>query len=99
VLGAKPVFPALTPVPAQEGAPPAAADPTAQQVAWLESQLEPRYAATAEQRAALARARAEAVQAAILADGKVAPERVFLAERSSGAGGPAEGARMELKLE
>ena len=97
-FGAKPVFPA----PAAPGATPpaqAAADPSVQQIAWLESQLQPKYAATAEQRAALARARADAVQAAILGGGQVAPERVFLAERASGPGGPADAARMELKLE
>jgi hypothetical protein len=104
-FGAKPVYPASTttaaPTPTAEGtaSAPAAVDPTAQQITWLESQLQPKYVATVDQRAALAQARADAVQAAVLGDGQVAPERVFLAERASGKGGPADSARMELKLE
>ena len=101
-FGAKPVYPAAAPAtapaPAPEAAAPGAADPTLQQIAWLESQLQPRYAATPEQRAALARARADAVQAAVLGGGQVAPERVFLAERRSG-GKQSGSVQMDLKLE
>ncbi|MFO1400193.1 MAG: DUF748 domain-containing protein [Steroidobacteraceae bacterium] len=93
MMGAKPEFPE----PAAGAAPPP--DPAAAQVAWLEAQLRPKYAATAEQRAQLARARADAVQGAVLAGGQVPPERVFLTERASGAGGEAGSVRMELKLE
>ena len=93
-MGAKPAFPA----PGTGGEVPSP-DPAAEQLAWLETQLRPKYVATPEQRAALARARADAVQQAVLAGGQVPPERVFLAERASGAGGEADAVRMELKLE
>ncbi|MCC7463708.1 MAG: DUF748 domain-containing protein [Gammaproteobacteria bacterium] len=104
-FGARPQFPAQEVVPAgaaasapvQAGAPPA--DPAVGQMAWLEAQLRPQYVSTNEQRAALARARADAVQQAVLAGGQVSPERVFLTERPSGAGGEAGAVRMELKLE
>jgi len=43
--------------------------------AWLQQQLLPKFAATQEQREALERHRGEAVQAAILANAGVAPER------------------------
>ena len=98
VFGTKPAYPAPTPAPETTAAA-AGTDPTAQQIAWLESQLRPKYIVTSEQRATLARARADAVQAAILGGGQVPPERVFLSERSSGQGAAAQGARMELKLE
>jgi hypothetical protein len=94
VMGAKPAFPA----PGTGGEVPLP-DPAAEQIAWLEMQLRPKYVATPEQRAALARARADAVQQAVLAGGQVPPERVFLAERASGAGGEAGAVRMELELE
>jgi hypothetical protein len=100
-MGAKPEFPASATPPAvtpSAGTTPPT-DPAAAQIAWLEAQLRPKYAATAEQRAQLARARADAVQAAVLAGGQVPPERVFLTERASGAGGEAGSVRMELKLE
>ena len=50
-------------------------------------------------REALARARADAVQAAVLANTQVDPQRVFRSERQSGALDMAGNARMELKLE
>jgi hypothetical protein len=102
-FGAMPEFPrsetgaATAGSPAQSGA--ALPDAVAQQIGWLESQLKPKYTATPEQRAQLARARANAVQQAVLAGGQVPPERVFLTERASGVGGDAGGVRMELKLE
>ncbi len=77
---------------------PTESDVDAAHAAWLVQQLLPKYAASQAQRDALERGRAEAVQAAILANGGVAPERIFLTERASGAG--ATGAvRMELKLQ
>jgi hypothetical protein len=91
--------PAPTPVPGAGPALQGPADETARKITWIESQLQPRYAATAEQRTALARTRADAVQMAILHGGQVAPERVFLTERASGEGGQARGVRMELKLQ
>jgi hypothetical protein len=96
-FGSKPVYPPPQPaaLTAAGAAPP---DPAAQQIAWLSAQLKPRYVVTPEQRAALARARADAVQAAVLAGGQVQPERVFLSERASGAGGAPDTVRMELKL-
>ena len=88
-FGAPPVYP-----------PPEAAetDIDALHGAWLEQQLLPKFAATQAQRDALARSRAEAVQAAILANKTVAPERLFLTERPSG-NGTAGAVRMELKLQ
>ena len=77
---------------------PADSDPDAAHAAWLQQQLLPKFAATQEQREALERSRAEAVQAAILANPGVAPERSFLTERASGAGLPGT-VRMELKLQ
>jgi hypothetical protein len=70
----------------------------AAQQAWLESQLRPRYAADAGQRDTLARARAEAVRDAVVAEGHVDAARVFLTARASGAGVPGA-ARMELQLQ
>jgi len=49
------------------------------QVAWLEGQLRPRFKAAPADRIELARARATAVQQALLADGSLDPGRVFLA--------------------
>ena len=66
--------------------------------AWLEHQLLPKFAATQAQRDALERSRAETVQATMLTNTAVPPERVFLTERASG-GGVAGAVRMELKLQ
>jgi hypothetical protein len=99
-FGAKPVYPSTSGVAgADAGTDAARADVAGAQIAWLEAQLAPKYVATPRQRAALGRSRADAVQSAILADGQVAAERVFLTERQSGQGGATDGARMELKLE
>lgn len=65
---------------------------------WLEEQLLPHYAPSATQRDELGRARAEAVQSAVLANPELKPERVFLTNQASG-GGPPGSVRMELKLE
>ncbi|HEX4025909.1 MAG TPA: DUF748 domain-containing protein [Steroidobacteraceae bacterium] len=65
---------------------------------WLEQQLLPRFVPKRSQRDALARARADAVQAAVLTDHTLSPMRVFLIERESG-GGPAGSVRMQLQLQ
>jgi len=103
-LGTRPQYPPeATPAPPGKNAPSAEAqaarDATnAVQVAWLESQLRPRFAADAIQRDALARTRAEAVRDAVAGDGSVDAARVFLTARAVAAGPPGE-ARMELKLQ
>jgi hypothetical protein len=68
---------------------------TSANIAFLEQALRQRFAATQAQRDGLARARAEAVQAAVLSNTEIIPERVFLTERQSGKGAP----RMELSLQ
>jgi hypothetical protein len=73
-------------------------DPDVDRVTWLETQLLPQFAPSAAQRDALAQARAQAVQAAVLANAELKPERVFLTNQVSG-GGPEGSVRMELKLE
>jgi hypothetical protein len=65
---------------------------------FLENILRPQLSVTAVARDELARARAQAVQAAILANEGMMPERVFLTERSSGEA-DANIAQMELSLE
>ncbi len=88
-FGVPPAYPPLEP---------AATDADAARAAWLQQQLLPKFAATLAQHEALERARAEAVQGAILANTAVAPERLFMTERASGAGLPGA-VRMELKLQ
>jgi hypothetical protein len=79
-------------------APAAGQDVDAARIAWLEQELMQQYKPTRDQRDGLGRARAEAAQAALLANQELPPERVFLTERESGGG--AEGqVRMELKLQ
>jgi hypothetical protein len=73
-------------------------DPDADRAAWLEAQLLPQFAPSATARDALSQARAQAVQAAVLANAELKPERVFLTNQVSG-GGPDGFVRMELKLE
>jgi hypothetical protein len=65
---------------------------------WIEQQLLPRYAPSATQRDELGTERAQAVQAAVLSNPELTPERVFLINQVSG-GGPDGSVRMELKLE
>ena len=66
--------------------------------AWLERQLLPRFAPRRAQRDALARSRADAVQASVLANPGLSPMRVFLTQQDSG-GGPAGSVRMQLELQ
>ncbi len=65
------------------------------EVAWLESELRPRFAVGGDALLQLGQARAVAVQQALLADGELDPTRVFLA--SSLRGEPHEG-RMRVEL-
>ena len=58
----------------------------------------PQFAPSAEQRDALAQARARAAQGAVLADPELKAERVFLVNQDSG-GASGDSVRMELKLE
>ena len=89
-IGSAPVFP-----------PPAAADTDVGTVnlEFLEKELRPRFVATKSQRDQLARTRADAVQEAILDNGEIDPERVFLTERESGKSSSPEIVRLELRLE
>jgi hypothetical protein len=76
-------------------------DPTATpagHISWLEQQLVTEFKPTSDQRDVLAKARAEAVQSALLTNKDLQPERVFLTERASN-GGENGQVRMELKLE
>jgi uncharacterized protein involved in outer membrane biogenesis len=73
-------------------------DVDAARIAWLEQELMQQFKPTRDDRDGLGRARAEAAQAAVLANQELPPERVFLTERESG-GGPEGQVRMELKLQ
>jgi uncharacterized protein involved in outer membrane biogenesis len=84
--------------PGAAKAPAAAQDVDAAHIAWLEQELMQQYKPTRDQRDGLGRARAEAAQAALLANQELPPERVFLTERESGGGGDGQ-VRMELKLQ
>jgi Domain of Unknown Function (DUF748) len=75
------------------------ADTTTADIAFLEEALRPRFAATQAQRTSLARARADAVQAALLSNTEIIPERIFLTERESGKAAAGGAARMELTLQ
>ena len=92
-MGAAPVYPAPPAAPAAD------ADVVAANVKFLEDALRPRFTATPTQRDQLARSRADAVQAAVLGNTQVEPERVFLAERESGKSPISDTVRMELRLE
>jgi hypothetical protein len=75
------------------------ADVTAAHLAYLESSLKPLFAISAADRDALTRARADAVQATLLANTEVSPERIYLTARSNETKSPDGVSRMELKLE
>jgi hypothetical protein len=67
-------------------------------IEWLQQQLLPQFKPSADDLNALGKARAEAVQSALLTNKELPPERVFLTERVSN--GTQEGlAHMELKLQ
>jgi hypothetical protein len=87
--------------PGESGGKPDKSDPNATpaaHMAWLEQQLLPQFQPASDQRDVLSKARAQAVQAALLANKELQPERVFLTERESSAVENGQ-ARMELKLE
>jgi uncharacterized protein involved in outer membrane biogenesis len=73
-------------------------DPDAARIGWLEQELLSQFKPTPEQRESLGRTRAQAAQAALLANRELPPERVFLTERDSG-GGLEGQVRMEMKLQ
>jgi hypothetical protein len=95
---------ATQPTPTAPAAPGAAnagaagQDTEAARIAWLEQELLPQFNPTREQRDGLGRARAEAAQAALLANQELPPQRVFLTERESGGGADGQ-VRMEMKLQ
>jgi uncharacterized protein involved in outer membrane biogenesis len=107
---AEPVFPAelggaanpdaAKPDAAKAAAKPGAAGPDtdAARIAWLQQELLQQFKPTRDQRDGLGRARAEAAQAALLANPELPPERVFLTERESGGGQDGQ-VRMEMKLQ
>jgi hypothetical protein len=67
-------------------------------IEWLQQQLLPQFKPSADDLNALGKARAEAVQGALLTNKDLPPERVFLTERASE--GTQDGlAHMELKLQ
>jgi uncharacterized protein involved in outer membrane biogenesis len=76
----------------------AAQDADAARSAWLQQELLQQFKPTRDQREGLGRARAEAAQAALLANQELPPERVFLTERESGGGQDGQ-VRMEMKLQ
>jgi uncharacterized protein involved in outer membrane biogenesis len=90
LLGAPPVYPS-------ESA--AGGDVVTSNIAFLEKTLRPRFSPTPDRRGQLARARADIVQAAVLANSEIVPERVFLTERESGKTSVPGAVRMEFRLE
>ncbi|HEX9139401.1 MAG TPA: DUF748 domain-containing protein [Steroidobacteraceae bacterium] len=95
-LGAAPVFPPELAGPPGKNPPP---ELLAGRIAFLETALLPHYAPNAQQRADLGQARANAVQAAVLANTEIAPERVFLSNRTPTATSPQGSVRMELQVQ
>jgi hypothetical protein len=95
-LGAAPAYP-----PELAGKPAAAPDVAALAVraAWLEAALLRQFTPDAETLAALGKARAEAVQALVLNNTGIAPQRVFLTERAPESPAPDGAVRLELKLQ
>ena len=77
-FGAKPVVPKPVVPKAAPPAPGAKPNPELAANAWLEAQLRPRFAVTDAELVALGRARALAVQDALLSDGQIDPARVFI---------------------
>ncbi len=74
------------------------ADRDADHATYLTQQLLAQFKPTADQRAELGKQRASAVQAAVLANKELEPERVFLTDEQSGGDEPGK-VKMELKLE
>jgi len=95
-LGVSPAYP-----PELAAKPGAAADAAASAArsAWLEAALLKQLAPSAEDLAALGKLRADAVQAAVLTNTGIAPERVFLTQRAPQGPAPDGAVRLELKLQ
>jgi hypothetical protein len=91
-MNALPTFP-------DSEAPVTSPEAIASRVEYLEGQLKPLFAISAADRDALTRARADAVQGALLANTELSAERIFLNARSNEATSPEGVVRMELKLE
>ena len=96
VLGTAPLYPSEL---AGKPAAPADAAAVAARSAWLEAALLKQFAPAAADLAALGKARAEAVQAAILNNTGIAPERVYLTKRAPEVAAPEGAVRLELKLQ
>lgn len=84
-FGRNPDIPKAEPVPAQgeAGWKEKRAARKSADVEWLEAQLKPKYLPDDADLAALGAARGEAVQDALLKDGTLAPDRVFLSMNAS----------------
>lgn len=93
---AKPTDPPEPPEDADRATRRALAD--AHEVQWLRGELLPLYTPDDAALVALAQARAEAIQAALLAEGVLEPTRVFVTAAAAGAGGEG-GVSVELALE
>lgn len=95
-LGAAPAYP-----PELAGKPGATPDAAAlaARAAWLEAALLKQFTPDAEALAALGKARAEAVQALVLNNTGIAPERVFLTDRAPEGAATDGVVRLELKLQ
>lgn len=91
--------PAYTPELAAKPGAAADAATTAARSAWLETALLKQLAPSAEDLAALGKSRADAVQAAVLTNTGIAPERVFLTQRAPQGPAPDGVVRLELKLQ
>lgn len=91
-MNTAPTFPATT-------TPATTPENIANRITYLEDQLRPQFAISAADRDTLTRARADAVQAALLANTELSAERIYLTARSNEATSPAGVVRMELKLE
>ncbi len=91
--------PSAPPKAAPKGAPPPDVNALRAEVTALEATLQEKFSPTAAQLDALARSRAEAVQAALLGSGEIAAERLFMTTREAGEQKDAAAVKMELKLE
>jgi hypothetical protein len=96
--GAAPVWPPELAAPVK-GKAPLAPELVAARRDWLRQQLAPRFAAGTNEREQLGRARAEAVRAVLVDQGKIEPERIFLNARAPEGKAPETAVRMELKLQ
>lgn len=95
-LGAAPAYP-----PEMAGKPGAAADAAvlAARSQWLETALLAQFSPVPADLVALGKARADAVQTAVLNNTGIAPERVFLTQRAPEAKGSDGTVRLDLKLQ